>query len=508
MAATEGSRHFLSHVNAAFCAMNGKEATALLGRPIADILPPSAASDIISMLDGVYLGAESGSITRSSQSYTAWAIPHTEEPENGMVIQVSASSFDDLADKDNQEANDLMRAINARLLIASIKQQELAQSAAHGEKRLREVINGLNAIVCEVDASTGRVSFVNQLAHSFLGYTAAQWNEPVFWKRLIHPDDYEKTMMNFDLAKLEGGDYQFDFRVTTADGTSIWLRNIIRALRDVVGTVIKLRCVIVDVTQQKESLELISKALDRERRIADALQYSVLGEKPEEFYPGLSVATIYEPAMEEALVGGDFFDTVSLPNGDVMLVVGDVTGKGLKAAARTVEAKYALRAFAQDYAGPAENTTRLNNYICRQHPYVSGQSSQFIALAVAIVNPHNGMFQAISAGSEPPFIVRASGDVEEMGISGLILGVEPGFNYTEDDQALNAGDILVMTTDGITEVRSNGVFFGCGGIAQVVRLADASTSLQDIGKLIVAAARKFGNGEFKDDVCLLLARPN
>jgi sigma-B regulation protein RsbU (phosphoserine phosphatase) len=190
-----------------------------------------------------------------------------------------------------------------------------------------------------------------------------------------------------------------------------------------------------------------------------------------------------------------------------MLVVGDVTGKGLKAAARTIEAKYALRAFAQDCIGPAENVTHLNNYICLQHPFISGESSQFIALSIAIVNPISGILRAISAGAEPPFIVRAVLQVDEIPTSGLMLGVEPGFNYTESDQTLNAGDILVLTTDGITEVRRDGVFFGCEGIAKVVRDASASMSLHDIGTSIVTAAREFGNGQFKDDICILLARP-
>ena len=518
MAATQGAEHLLRHVNAAFCAMNGKEAQGLVGRPIAEILPESVAGDVIGMLDGIYLGAESGSITRSSfsdlehreirQSYTAWAIPETEEPADGMVIQVSNSSFDELADRDHQETNNLMREVNAQLLIAGIKQQELAELAAHAEKRLREVVDGLDAIVCEIDARTGRVTFINQHTHAFLGYSIEQWNEPDFWKRLIHPEDYEKAMLDFDMAKHEGGDYQFDFRVNSSDGLQIWLRNIIRSLRDVMGNVIKLRCVIIDVTQQKATLALLSNAYDRERRIADALQYSVLGEEPENFYPGLSVATMYEPAMEEALVGGDFFDSLSLPDGNVMLVIGDVTGKGLKAAARTVEAKYALRAFAQNHSDPAENATHLNNYICRQHPYISGQVSELIALLIAVVDPKDGTIQAISAGAEPAFIVRASGVTDEVPTSGLMLGVEPGFIYTQLGQSLGPGDVLVLTTDGITEVHRGSDFFGCEGIARIIRQADSSMSLRDMGKLIIEAAREYGLGRFRDDVCLLLARRN
>jgi len=89
-----------------------------------------------------------------------------------------------------------------------------------------------------------------------------------------------------------------------------------------------------------------------------------------------------------------------------------------------------------------------------------------------------------------------------------MLGVEPGFIYTQLGQSLGPGDVLVLTTDGITEVHRGSDFFGCEGIARIIRQTDSSMSLRDMGKLIIEDAREYGLGRFRDDVCLLLARRN
>jgi PAS domain S-box-containing protein len=516
MAATEGAGHLLRYVNAAFCAMSDTTSDVLLGYPILDVLPRSVAGTVFGMLETVRIGGESQTVICSTpagrnspevrMSYTAWAIPETENTASGIGLVINSLNANNFADPEDDLQGNVMSDLNSRLLIASLEQHELADVAARAEKRLTDLVDGLDAIVCEVDAITARVSFVNNRAESFLGYSINEWTRPDFWRRLIHPDDYEKAMENLEAAKDESGHCKFDYRVTTSAGSIIWLRNVVRALPDNAGQIIKLRCVIIDVTEQRNSLETLSSALQREQHIADTLQFVVLGEEPEKIYPGLTVATIYQPAMEEAVVGGDFFDTFSLPGGDVMLVVGDVTGKGLKAAARTVEVKYALRAFAQDYVEPGDNAMHLNNYICRQHPYVTGEASELVALLIVVIDPLDGRFESISAGAEPAFIVRASGEMVEMQTGGLMLGIEPSYTYDQMGDKLNDGDVLVLTSDGLTEVHRESDFFGCEGIARAIRDAAPFAPLSEIAQSILSAARAHSGGHFKDDVCLLLAR--
>lgn len=395
MAATEGADHSLRYVNAAFCSTHGKDVGDLLGHPIRDVIPPAIADSILSLLDRVYTGGESGTVNSLRfthpehgfvrQSYTAWAIPITDELDNGLVIQVGLPADDWTLDENEDIPSDELRQINEQLLISSIRQHEVA----------------------EISGRTQRV---------------------------------------------------------------------------------------------------LSQAFERERGIAEALQYSVLNTSPEDAFPGLAVATIYEAALDDALVGGDFFDTVSLPNGRVMLVVGDVTGKGLQAAARTVEVKYALRAFAQDYTSPGDAVARLNDYIIRSHSVATAEDHALVVLLMTLIEPMSGSVQVISAGAEPPFIVRAGGAIEEVPTSGMMLGVASGVRYTQFDEVLHAGDVMVMTTDGLTEARRGLDFFGFERIAEIVRHYDPAATLHEIGRAIVEAARAHAGGRFRDDVCILLVR--
>ncbi len=516
MAATEGPEYVLRYVSASFCEVVGKESDTLIGLPMAVVIPGSVIGAVKLMLDRVYLatdGEQSGKMdltdpdSRSGiRAISAWTIPWSEDLADGLIVEISGSVESTKAELRQDVVNFDIRELNERLLIKSVEQHELAATAVSAERRMRELVQGVNAILCEVDTKTGRFTFVSDKARSFLGYSIDRWNEPGFWKLLIHPEYYESAMWGFEVATREGRDHQHEFLVTAADGSAIWLRNNAHVVRNEFGAVTKLRTIIVDVTEQALEREILAKAFDRERAIAEALQYFVLLEKSEDVFPGLAVATIYEAALEEALVGGDFFDAVKLPSGQVMLVIGDVTGKGLVAASRTVEVKYALRAFAQTCFTPAEAALRLNDYVCQRHLVAGQTDTQYIALLIAIVEPSTGLIQFISAGAEPPFIVRASGAVDKIATSGLMIGVECGTIYDQKERHLEPGDLVVLTTDGITEARQGLDFFGTDRIAQIVADSDPAISLHETGTAIVSAARAHGGGHFRDDVCVLLMK--
>jgi serine phosphatase RsbU (regulator of sigma subunit) len=265
-----------------------------------------------------------------------------------------------------------------------------------------------------------------------------------------------------------------------------------------------------DIRQVNE--KLIVSALhqqtlaDRNREIAEALQYSILWAQPEKSFDSLRVAAFYEAAGDDALVGGDFFDAFRLHNQSVMLVVGDVTGKGLRAAARTVEVRFALRAFAQDYKDPGDTMARLNEFICDFHFEDDEVGSALIVLSLVVIDPITGAVQAASGGADPPLILRVSGAVEEASVQGLILGINHDAPYTSASLNLEEGDTLIMTTDGITETRRGMDFFGVQRLLDTAQKADGGRRLSDMGKSVLDAARAHGGGRFTDDVCLLLVR--
>ena len=101
------------------------------------------------------------------------------------------------------------------------------------QKSLLEFLHGLNAILWESDAPTRQFTFVSQGAEKALGYPVHQWlREPDFWIQHIHPDDRECAITSCFRAVAEGRDNEFEYRMVAADGRPVWLRDIVRIVRD------------------------------------------------------------------------------------------------------------------------------------------------------------------------------------------------------------------------------------------------------------------------------------
>jgi PAS domain S-box-containing protein len=262
-----------------------------------------------------------------------------------------------------------------------------------------------------------------------------------------------------------------------------------------------------DLTERRRYEERLRASLERESRIAEVLQRPLTLQVAEDTFPGLLVATRYEPAWKEAQVGGDFLDAFALPRNRVALAVGDASGKGLAAAARSIQVKEVLRAFTREYPHGLTNiVARLNDFVCDTKHYEEQPNEGFVTLTLVILDPVTGEASVANAGAEPPLLLRAGGAVEVIEVSGLPLGVERGEFYHAAPLRLSAGDTLVLSTDGITEARKGGQFLGFEGLERLVREALPAPSLSQMAGRIVEEARAFCSNGFTDDVCLLLAR--
>ncbi len=405
-----------------------------------------------------------------------------------------------------------MLAINERLVIAGVRQQELAEAARRAEHRLRDLVHGLSAVICEVDTRTGRPSFLSLRAETFLGHPLDRWlAQPDFLTAIIHPSDRDRVAAFLPSLVQAGQDYEYEFHALSTDPDVIWVRNIVCLVHDAEGDVELLRCVIVDVTAQKQAAQALEAAYARERHIAETLQRSLLFMPPEDSFPGLAVKARYEAASDEALVGGDFWDTFACDHGNVALVLGDVMGHGLPAAMFTAELKYTLRGFVREHEHPARILTQMNAYLCEGHRlYGEGLNAEGddapVCLAIAVVDTATGRGAVAAAGMEPPLLVRADGQMEEMRVQGLPLGVQPGAQYAETTFLLGRGDLITLTTDGVTEARRGNLFLGYEGLMRLAGEARSLGTLEKIAKAILEGSRAFAGGKFKDDACVLLAR--
>ncbi|GAA2741231.1 SpoIIE family protein phosphatase [Kitasatospora cinereorecta] len=188
----------------------------------------------------------------------------------------------------------------------------------------------------------------------------------------------------------------------------------------------------------------------REHTVAVDLQRALLA-VPGAPHPDLAVAFRYRPAGTSALVGGDWYETIALPDGRTLLAIGDVMGHGLEAAAEMSHYQAMLGAMARMEPSADLLLRRMDDLACRVHEYRPS------TCLVAYVDPVRGRYSFASAGHLPPAVVRPDGTVELLPIEpGPPLGTGLG-GYLPADAELPAGHTLLLFTDGLVERRGEDI---------------------------------------------------
>ena len=266
-----------------------------------------------------------------------------------------------------------------------------------------------------------------------------------------------------------------------------------------------------DITERRRAETKLRASFERDRHIAAFLQRFQLFVPPENAFPGLAVKVLYETASDEALVGGDFWDTFIATDTKVAFALGDVMGKGLNAATFTTEVKYVLRAYLREHTEPDLAINHLNKYLCETSRLYSEPASSLgegspVTLLLAVVDWSTGHGAVCAAGMEPLVVIRTDGQMEEVTNIGLPLAVKENAEYKSTPFHINQGDLVMMTTDGITEARNGQNFLCYSGLVRLVEEARHEPSLKQMGTRILNGARTFAGGKLHDDACILLAR--
>ena len=240
---------------------------------------------------------------------------------------------------------------------------------------------------------------------------------------------------------------------------------------------------------------------ERQRRVARSLQAGLLStEMPA--LEGFEIAAVYEPASGEADVGGDFFDVYGLGNERYAVVVGDVSGKGAEAAARTAMAKYMLRAFTIRNPNPASALYYLNNALAHDL-----EADRFATLVYGVFDQPTRRWTIARGGHPPPLLYRAAdGSVrayEEL--IGTILGAFEDMEYEEGSFVMEPGDVFCVYTDGLIEARnSEGAFYGRRRIEDMLRRWAPELSSPDLTLRMYQDAQQFGT--IADDTVIFAMR--
>lgn len=232
-----------------------------------------------------------------------------------------------------------------------------------------------------------------------------------------------------------------------------------------------------------------------EQQLALRLQRAIMPEdEPPVEAAGVEVAVRYRPAEQGRLVAGDWYDALLLPDKELLLVVGDITGHGIDAVTGMIAARNALRGLAATGAGPADLLRYLNYAACHLTEGIAG------TVVCGRYDPETRVLRWARAGHLPPVLVR-DGAAEMLPLpGGVLLGLDPDAEYEEATLAMRDGDTLLLFTDGLIERRADSISDALREFtaAAVPAGADASAHAD---RILASAISDTG-----DDACLVVVR--
>src|SRR5215211_6886821 len=219
---------------------------------------------------------------------------------------------------------------------------------------------------------------------------------------------------------------------------------------------------------------------------ADAMQRSLLPAAPP-VLPGLDV-------------GGDVFDYATLPDGRLAVVVGDVTGKGIDAAADMAMTKFVFRSLAREHPDPSDFLHAANDVVVEEV-----QEGKFVTLVYLRLDPTTGEVACASAGHPVPRLVCDDGRVLQLAATGLALGISRDQRYPEAREQLDPGSAVVLFTDGVVEARRDGELYGDDRLDRSLS-EHRELPAPELARAVVDDARAFAGGGLDDDSAVVVVK--
>ncbi|GAA1920005.1 PP2C family protein-serine/threonine phosphatase [Nocardioides marmoribigeumensis] len=250
-------------------------------------------------------------------------------------------------------------------------------------------------------------------------------------------------------------------------------------------------------TQEAEAARARAEAAERRSRVlVDTLQQTLVpGTLP--VVEGLELHGGYRPAGDGAEVGGDFYDVFPTSPDECWLILGDVSGKGVEAAVVTSLVRHATRVLVATLSDPVEVLAQLDVQLQRH------DTDRYCTAVLVRMRRLEGTWEVLCAsGGHPPALLR-SGAQEASAVhpGGQVLGLVPHAEFASTRLTLGAGETLLLYTDGITEGRNPGGFFGERRLLETV--SRAPSGARPLVETVLAAALEFQGDHTSDDIACL-----
>lgn len=243
--------------------------------------------------------------------------------------------------------------------------------------------------------------------------------------------------------------------------------------------------------------EDLKLACTQQRQISDTLRRALVPTVPE-IGGGYRASAICIPASDGEKIGGDFLDVFRTEAGWIGLLIGDVSGKGIRASYMASSARSTVRAFAYEMGSPGRALRHANAVLLGAE-----RADSFATVFLAVVEPDTGLVRYSGAGHPPAVICRPDGSTDLLSSDNPPLAFADQWDFTETEDRLEPGSRIVFYTDGLSEARSSGAFFGIEGIREVL-VRHKGLSADELTRSLIDAACAETPGQLGDDTAIMV----
>jgi sigma-B regulation protein RsbU (phosphoserine phosphatase) len=384
----------------------------------------------------------------------------------------------------------------ALAMVSDMTEQMRAESE---RRRSQEMISLLSRAVEQTADSVvitdryGTIEYVNPAFEVITGYERQEvvGKTPGILKSSLHDKEFYNRLWD---QILQGEDFHGTIVDRKKSGELYWAEQTISPIKGSDGVISHFVSVCKDVTalrkEQERELQLQMARNVQQRFYTGAMTCAA----------GFDIASAIYPAKEAC---GDYLDVFSMPDGRTCIGIGDVSGHGLDSAMVMALTRAYVRAFTQVEADVARILCRVNHMLLADL-----EDARFVTMLLVCLDGTNGCLSYAGAGHVSGFLMKVSGEIDHaLESSGPPLGLFPDSNFVTSTIPLTSQHLMILLTDGTTEMATSGdVEFGAGGVLEYVR-AHRQDSTIDLVNGIYRAARSFaGDHPQQDDATGVIVR--